>query len=229
MPLSREQELAATIALAAGAGDLSLAGGSALIVHGLIDRTTKDIDAFTRSLRADVDQIADRVAAALQAADYSVRDVSVSAMRRLQVSRQRRGPLGRKPDEVQIEIGLDYQALPALPSRLGPILDPRELAANKILAIYDRNRARDADDLARLVAVLSWKQVLEVANLKQVEPMDPALLAESLRRFRLIRDAEFPFPQHAPSVKEYMNHLADCVEAGGPPTVTGPYGEPRQE
>ena len=223
MALSREQEQAATIALAAGAGEISLAGGSTLIAHGLIDRTTKDIDVFTATLTADIDLIAERVGSALQAADYTVRDVSVSAMRRLQVTRGRRGDLGRRPDEVQIEIGLDYQALPALPSRLGPILDPLELTANKILAIYDRNRARDADDIAHLMTVLPWQRSYEVANLKQVEPMDPALLAESLRRFRLIRDAEFPFPEQARGVKDYMDHLADCVESGAQPSLAGPY------
>lgn len=224
MPLSREQELAATISLAAGAGELSLAGGSALIAHGLIDRTTKDVDLFTRSPRVDIDQLAARVTSALQAADYEVRDLSISAMRRLHVSRQRRGPVGRRPDDVQVEIGLDYQALPSVPSRLGPVLDPHELAANKILAIYDRNRARDADDLARLIPVLGWDRMFEVANLKQVEPLDPALLAESLRRFRLIRDTEFPFPEHAPGVKEYLAQLADCVENGRGPNLAGPYG-----
>ena len=50
MPLSAEQERAAVILLSAGAGQISLAGGSALIAHGLIDRQTNDLDAFTSSL-----------------------------------------------------------------------------------------------------------------------------------------------------------------------------------
>ncbi|MCL2781901.1 MAG: nucleotidyl transferase AbiEii/AbiGii toxin family protein [Actinomycetia bacterium] len=228
MALSREQERAAVIFLAAGAGDISLAGGAAMITHGLIDRTTKDLDARTRSLRQDVLVISARVSKAFQAAGYTVEDRSRSdALRSLLVTspsknRHARGR-GRPPETVPIEIGADHQALPSLPSRLGPILDPYELGANKLLAVYDRTRPRDADDIARLVTRLDLDTMLGIADAKMVHPLDRPQLSEALRAFQRVPDRRFPFPERAPAVRAFMRAIADSVEKGQPLTDLGPY------
>jgi hypothetical protein len=224
MGLSREQERAAIILLSAGAGQISLAGGAALIVHGLIDRDTKDLDAFTKSLTDDIEQIASRVSAAFEQAGYTARDETNSpALRRLMVSRSDHNKAGRPARAVQIELGTDYQALPSVPSRLGPMLDVYELGANKILATYDRIRPRDADDIARLVTTLSFDQMLALADSKMVEPLDRPQLAECFRSFGRVHNSEFPSPTSAAAVKQYMHVIASAVQNGTSLSDLGPY------
>ncbi|HEY5881927.1 MAG TPA: nucleotidyl transferase AbiEii/AbiGii toxin family protein [Nakamurella sp.] len=225
VPLSAEQERAAVILLSAAAGQISLAGGSALIAHGLIDRQTKDLDAFTSSLGADVVGITDRVADAFRAAGYVVNDDSRSpALRRLLVTRGAQRSIGRPSRAIQIEIGSDYQALPSLPSRFGPILDPYELGANKILATYDRVRPRDADDIARLVTKLDYTRMLSVADGKMVDRLDREQLAEAFDMFTRVDDSEFPYPDNAAAVKEFMRALAESARGRTRLPALSPYG-----
>lgn len=136
MPLSAAQERVALILLSAGAGQLALAGGSALIAHGLIDRMTRDLDAFTAAEGYDLIELARRAENALVAAGYSVSDdTRVPAVQRLLVQRFSRSTRGRPASVVQVELCRDDIALPSVPSPLGPLLDPLELGANKILAV----------------------------------------------------------------------------------------------
>ena len=223
MPLSRAQEHAAIILLSAGAGRISLAGGAALIVHGLVDRTTQDLDAFSRP-RGNVPEIAASVALAFVSAGYAVQDVSeADELRTLMVSRQRRRLLGRPLRPVKVQIGRDFQLLEPVPSPVGQTLDPVELAANKVLTVYDRPRARDADDIARLVPRFGLRQMLEVADRKQVEPLVRGALADSFRMLQRIQDREFPYPENAASVKLFMGAIAQSVESGSSLPTRGPY------
>ena len=75
MTLSKGQEHAAIILLSAGADNISVAGGAALIVHGLVDRPTQDLDAFSRP-DGNVLEIAASVTPAFIAAGYLVEDSS---------------------------------------------------------------------------------------------------------------------------------------------------------
>lgn len=170
MTLSKGQEHAAIILLSAGAGSISLAGGAALIVHGLVDRPTQDLDAFSRP-DGNVLEIAASVTSAFIAAGYLVEDISeANELRTFMASRQGRGTFGRPSRPVKVQIGRDFQLLDSVPSPVGQTLDPLELAANKVLTVYDRPRARDADDIARLVPRFGLRKMLDVADRKQVEP-----------------------------------------------------------
>lgn len=223
MVLSKAQEHAAAILLSAGAGRLSLAGGAALIVHGLVDRPTQDLDAFSRP-DGNVSEIAVSVGSAFVAAGYTVQDVSdVDELRTLLVSRQSRRALGRPLRPVKVQIGRDFQLLDPVPSRVGQTLDPVELAANKVLTVYDRPRARDADDLARLVPRFGLPRILDLADRKQVEPLSRVELANSFRMLQRIRDQEFPYPAHALGVKVLMGGIAQAVDSGSPLVDSGPY------
>ncbi len=56
-------------------------------------------------------------------------------------------------DRCEIDLAIEYieyRALPAEPSDYGPTLAVRELAANKVLALFDRAEARDFLDLVEL-------------------------------------------------------------------------------
>lgn len=223
MTLSKHQEHAAIILLSAGAGKISLAGGAALIVHNLVDRTTQDLDAFSRP-HGNVSEIAGSVISAFASAGYVVQDVSeADGLRTLMVSRQRRRLFGRPSRPVKIQIGRDFQLLESVPSPVGQTLDPVELAANKVLTVYDRPRARDADDIARLVPRFGLRRILEVADRKQVEPPVRVELANSFRMLQRIQDREFPYPENAASVKRFMGAIAQSVESGLSLPDRGPY------
>jgi hypothetical protein len=113
--------------LAAGGGDLSLAGGGALIAHSLITRETKDLDAFTEAGDVEMDRLFGLVVRAFVAAGYSVTDTSkFPGAHRLEVARKLKRPVGRPLRPVEIELCTDFRALPSVPSQLGPLLDPLE-------------------------------------------------------------------------------------------------------
>lgn len=214
------------ILLSAGAGRISLAGGAALIVHGLVDRPTRDLDAFSQH-DGDVSGIAASVTAAFTAAGYAVKDISESEeLRTLLVSRETRRLMGRPVRPVRVQIGRDFQLLPPVPSRVGQTLDPVELGANKVLTVYDRPRARDADDIARLAPRLGFQRMLDIADRKQVEPLDRHQLAHAFRQLQRIKDREFPFPENAAAVKAYMGLIADAVESDSAVFPSGPYATP---
>src|ERR1700760_2043631 len=72
MPISGLQREVATIALRVAARyGFALAGGNALIAHGVIDRPTEDVDLFSDQ-ETGVGQAADTVEAALRAAHFTV-------------------------------------------------------------------------------------------------------------------------------------------------------------
>ena len=49
-------------------------------------------------------------------------------------------------DHTEVDLCVDHRLLPAEPSALGPVLALEELAANKLLALFDRVEARDFVD-----------------------------------------------------------------------------------
>ena len=83
MPIDELQRAVATIALRAAARHgFALAGGNALIVHGIVDRPTDDVDLFSDQETA--------VAAAAEAVEAALREAGFLADRR----DQRRRPGG---------------------------------------------------------------------------------------------------------------------------------------
>ncbi|HXP55705.1 MAG TPA: nucleotidyl transferase AbiEii/AbiGii toxin family protein, partial [Streptosporangiaceae bacterium] len=71
MPISGLQREVATIALRVAARyGFALAGGNALMLHGVIDRPTEDVDLFSDQ-ETGVSAAADAVEAALRAAGFT--------------------------------------------------------------------------------------------------------------------------------------------------------------
>lgn len=56
---------------------------------------------------------------------------------------------GREPDRCEVDVAIDYRALRTEPTMLGPTLAPKGLAANKVLAIFDRAKPRDSPTSTR--------------------------------------------------------------------------------
>jgi hypothetical protein len=52
---------------------------------------------------------------------------------------------------VQVDIGFDPALLPPVPTEVGATRDPRDLAGDKLLALFGRAAARDVLGVAQLV------------------------------------------------------------------------------
>lgn len=173
MALSRLQEqVAAMVAALPESEGFVLAGGAAMAAHGLLDRTTRDLDFFGGPEDAvAVEQLASAVERA-------------AASRGLQIQRDREGPafvrfrISDQHDETELDLGIDYRALAPAQTRYGPALDLRELGANKVLAIFDRSEPRDFIDLAALTERFDLEDLIELAREK-----DPGLDLEVLDAF----------------------------------------------
>jgi hypothetical protein len=66
----------------------------------------------------------------------------------------------------ELDLAIDYRALPPVDTRYGPALDLRELGANKVLAIFDRAEPRDFIDLAQLAERFSLDDLVSLAKAK---------------------------------------------------------------
>jgi hypothetical protein len=134
-----QQRVAGVIAGLPEAEDFALAGGAALIVHGAIDRSTRDLDFF--GLEPDaVDRLAPAAERALEEDGLSVERVldRPGFVRFLVV-----GQDGR----TEVDLGSDARLFPVDQGPGFKLLAPEELAVDKVLAVFGRAEARDFMDL----------------------------------------------------------------------------------
>lgn len=193
-----------------------LAGGAAMAAHGLLDRTTRDLDFFGGPTDAAAVQ---RLASAVQRAAVG---------RGLQIQRDRAGTafvrfrINDQHDETELDLGIDYRALEPAETRYGPALDLRELGANKVLAIFDRSEPRDFIDLAALSERFELEELIALAW--QKDPgLDLAVLDTFMARVRTLPRADFEHddPAHEQLLRAVddwrsrINNLRGRQEANG--------------
>ncbi len=173
MPIDQLQREIATIALrVAGRHGFALAGGNALIAHGIIDRSTDDVDLFSDQ-EAGVPAAADAVEAALREAGFRAD------------RRDGAGELGElfdgmgqglaewvitAPDGQQTMLQMAYfdRAHGPVTMDVGPVLDLEDLAASKVCALASRVEPRDYVDTAAVLARYSPSQLISFA--KRLDP-----------------------------------------------------------
>ncbi|MGC1513929.1 MAG: nucleotidyl transferase AbiEii/AbiGii toxin family protein, partial [Acidimicrobiales bacterium] len=113
-----------------------LAGGAALVALGLSDRPTKDIDLFGADLALGISPASDALEAACVERGWTIeRKRDTTTFRRLVVRRD--------PDELLVDLAVDSPPLgtPTI-TAVGPTYPPEELAARKVLALFDRAEPR---------------------------------------------------------------------------------------
>lgn len=168
-----QQEVAATFLAMPEADGFALAGGAALIVRGIVDRSTQDLDLFVaepRSVRLAVDAF--RQVAAHRGWSTEIVRGGPSFVR-LQVT----GVAG----EVLVDVAYDYRSRPVVPSLVGPTLSVEDLAADKVLALFGRAEARDFVDVYLLARHLPTDRMLALAAEKDTG-FDPYQLAVAIGR-----------------------------------------------
>ncbi|TDB74956.1 nucleotidyl transferase AbiEii/AbiGii toxin family protein [Micromonospora sp. KC723] len=165
------REVARVALTAAGRHRFVLGGGVAWAAHGLVTRPTEDVDLF-----ADVEgaaaAAATEVRAALERAGYAVVDADPdSDLGGLfdGVDQDLRDFVVRRGDrQIRLSLArLDRYRSPVVMD-FGPVMDVRDLVANKIAALVNRREARDYIDVAAALDRWSVAELLELA--RQVDP-----------------------------------------------------------
>jgi Nucleotidyl transferase AbiEii toxin, Type IV TA system len=173
MPISGLQREIATIALRVAARyGFALAGGNALMAHGVIDRPTEDVDLFSDQ-ETGVAAAADAVQEALQAAGFTAERLDGA------------GDLGdvfegigeglaewlvTSPQGQQTMLQMAYfdRVRGPVTMDVGPVLDLEDLAGWKTVALVSRVEPRDYVDIA---AALDHYTVDElVAMARRLDP-----------------------------------------------------------
>ena len=175
MPIDELQRAVATIALRAAARHgFALAGGNALIAHGIVDRPTDDVNLFSDQETA--------VAAAAEAVQDALVAAGFEAERRDQS-----GGLGdifygmgdglaewiiTAPGGEQTMLQMAYfdRTRGPVTMDVGPVLDLEDLAGSKVCALASRVEPRDYIDTAAALQRYSVGQLISFAR-----RMDPGL------------------------------------------------------
>lgn len=175
MPIDKLQREVATIALhAAARHGFALAGGNALIAHGLIDRPTEDVDLFS-------DQEAGVVAAA-QAVEDALHEAGFQAERRDEADGLQdlfagmgeglaewiiTAPSGQETVLQMAHFGRNHGPVTM---DVGPVLDLEDLAGWKVCALASRVEPRDFVDTAAALQHYNVEQLIGFA-----QRLDPGL------------------------------------------------------
>lgn len=208
----RQIEVAKTLFGLPEAEGFALAGGAALVTLGLVDRTTRDLDAFVGARHAeppgDVSPLADAFEAEL-----SSRGWAVVVVRQHQTFAR----LLAEADGEHIEVDLAVDAPCLFPLDVVdglPVFSARDLAARKVLAVLDRAEARDFTDLWSLAQVLGRESCITWAE-QLDRGLEPPAVARAFRTLERLDDRELPVPQdQVPTVREWFERWGN--ELGGP-------------
>jgi len=191
----------------------ALAGGSALLALGAIDRPTHDIDAFVAAgpdtPPGDVGPlvIALRARLATEGWDVSV-DRELVTFARL-VAR-------RDDDAVEVDLAVDSPPLfPIEHVHDLLVLAGQDLAARKILAILDRAAGRDFTDLRALSDRYSQEEILRWAQ-DLDSGVRTADVAHAFTKLERLGDADLPCsPESAPELRTWFRTWSVLLRAGG--------------
>ena len=163
----------------------ALAGAGGLLVHGLIERPTRDLVLFAGPRQQPaVAVLADALQRRLEREGLVVsRRRDLPGFVRLDVT----DPDGQV---CEVDLATDFRARDPQRTELGWTLAVEELAANKVLAVFARAEARDFLDLAALTRRYPFLRLYEIAAEKDTG-LDRERLIESLGAFRRFTAAEF--------------------------------------
>jgi len=158
-------------ALAESAG-FALAGGGALVALQLVDRSTKDIDLFATEPR-DVGVASEALVNALRAQGLSCDELR----RNPTFVRLRAWEVDGTATEIDLAYDPPWQDTVMTP--IGPARSPKELAVDKLLALFGRAQARDFVDVYFLARRFGIDEMIRWAPEKDAG-FDEYLLAEGL-------------------------------------------------
>lgn len=160
-----------------------LAGGAALVASGLTDRPTQDVDLFGGPPAAGIAAAGDALETACAERGWTTERIHDGDTFRRVVVRSQAG-------QLVVDLALDSPPLgrPVI-TGVGPTYPPRELAARKLLSLFDRAEARDFVDVHALSDRFDLDELLEVASGLD-DGFTAEVLVEMLATIRRFTDAE---------------------------------------
>jgi len=208
-----QRRVASVVAGLPEARGFALAGGAALVVQGLTDRATNDLDYFTTA-PADIPVLHAALEHALAEAGFIVKVLRSSAtFVRLAVS----------DDENQtlVDLAWDARMLPPVATTVGAVLDQDELAADKVLALFGRGEPRDFLDVYALSQRLGLDRIVDLAQQKDAG-FSAERLAESLGRFDRLDRADFDTDAaFYRELRAWVTQVRRSLEGRSPPKRRG--------
>lgn len=169
-----------------------LAGGGALLVHGISNRPTQDLDFFTTNPNFAIQLGLNNLVTLAKQKSWKIETVVKSdSFLRAVVSGDESLVIDLAQDSAMI--------LEPVQTKIGLTLDPFELADRKLLALYDRAAARDFVDVYALSLHFERDQMVSMAMRIDVG-FDLGVLAEMLRTierfdFRDLETSDFSAKQ----------------------------------
>ncbi|WP_284752099.1 nucleotidyl transferase AbiEii/AbiGii toxin family protein [Arthrobacter sp. efr-133-R2A-120] len=211
--MDNAQRVAAKIALAVLAADgFLLAGGQALIEHGITERLSDDIDLFALHRQHSPATFASSVqtmTTALEAAGYTV-----------EITRQYEEfasvTVGHNEQAIVIDLGLDWwENSPAIID-IGPVLSLKDSVASKLLAVYSRGYARDYLDAYSIITSHRFTQKQLITLCQRRDPtLDLPTFADALARHRTLPTTEFTKyglqPRELPTLSTTLLDFAETI------------------
>jgi len=184
LPLSRLQaHVARTVAELPEAEGFALAGGGALVVLGIVERPTEDLDYF-----ATAPEAVDRLGPALRRALVE-QGLTVQTRRSVPGFTQFRVSDG--VDATALDLSWDTRLNPTQSTEVGPALATDDLAADKTLALFGRAEARDFVDVYHLRAGYSRADLMRLAGEKD-RGFSADRFTEAIERIDRYERRDFP-------------------------------------
>ncbi|MGQ4508162.1 nucleotidyl transferase AbiEii/AbiGii toxin family protein [Dermabacteraceae bacterium P13128] len=152
-----------------------LTGASALMEHGLISRETKDVDLFAASNSGM------HIPDAIEPVRTALAKIGAEVEIERELPEFVAGKIRYANYEIGFDLGIDWRAYPPVNMEIGPVLDIRDSAGSKVVALYSRNEFRDYMDVASIVLSGRWTPAEVIALGKNNDPsLDLAQLARTL-------------------------------------------------
>ena len=162
--------------------DFALAGGGALISQGVVNRSTSDLDFFT-TRPTDVKSFIPLVVMQLRSEEFVVEIIQEApTFVRLMVT--------RRELRTEVDFGHDARLFPTQRGEFTPVLSTKELAVDKVLAIFGRTAARDFIDLAALTQFFELEDLFVLAKEKD-RGFEPSVFLRATQRFEGFNESEF--------------------------------------
>jgi hypothetical protein len=193
------------------AAGYALAGGSALLALGVIDRPTRDVDAFVPAIAGtppgDVTPLLTAFQRQMAEDGWTVTvERALTTFARLVVD--------QGDDEVEIDLAVDSPPLFPLEAVLDlPVLAGPDLAARKVLTVVDRAEGRDFTDLRALAGLYSQAECIEWAQ-QLDDGLRPADIARAFRTLDRLDEDDLPCPaDEIDELREWYRRWAEHVVA----------------
>ena len=191
-----QREVRRILAGLAECDEFALAGGAAIIVSGIADRPTNDLDFFASYPKT--------VEALLHAAQAALENEGLAVTRLAEGTTFARLSVTSTKDTTHVDLASDARMLPAGETEEGFVLAEAELAADKVLALASRLESRDYIDFQGLLDRFDIDRLCELAGDKD-GGFTPDQLADALGYFDRV-----PATECADYTDDY-NGLRDSV------------------